>query len=411
MSRLRVLSTAVVLASLVSCAAVDGPPAASAPERSVVALQGHLGSPATTSWTPWPQALHDAQHTGAAPATGPTTGRVRWTRTLEGNVTAGPVVAADGTIYAASNAGYLHALDPATGQDRWVLDEHGGYGLDLSTSPAVLPGGLVLWPGPGGNLIAVTAAGHVVWRYALGGLVSSPAVTPAGDVVVGTSAGLLVGLRPDGSGPHEQWRVELGEPSYGSPVLSADGRTAYQSTLAGVAAVRGGAVVWRAAPADDLIEVSPAVAPDGTIVIGSNDPYEYGLDPADGAVRWRHDRGFETYSSPGVTRDGVAYFGDHGNVLTGLDAGTGEVVFRFPGSTARRQPRTIGVWTSVLVDAAHSVYAGTRQGLIYAADRDGRPLWSFDTGETVDSYPALTGDGTLVVGVTDGRVIAFADQQ
>jgi outer membrane protein assembly factor BamB len=55
------------------------------------------------------------------------------------------------------------------------------------------------------------------------------------------------------------------------------------------------------------------------------------------------------------------------------------------------------------------VFAGTRQGLVYAVRRDGRLLWQLELGATVDSYPALTGDGVLVVGVTDGRVLAIGD--
>ena len=50
------------------------------------------------------------------------------------NVTPGPVVAADGTIYSATNAGVLHALDPATGADRWTYDGGGGYGGEVRTS-------------------------------------------------------------------------------------------------------------------------------------------------------------------------------------------------------------------------------------------------------------------------------------
>lgn len=318
-------------------------------------------------------------------------------------------MARDGTIYAASNGGVLHALDPATGQDRWTLAGGGGYGSDLSTSPAVLRDGTILWPGPASTLLAVSPAGRVLWRLRLDQQVTSPSVTPRGDVVVGDLGGQLVALRPTSRGPAVQWRVDLGTSTYGSPVWSPDGSTVYQSLTTGVVAVRAGEVVWRSTPASEIIEVSPAVAPDGTVVVGTNDPYEYGLDPADGSVRWRHPRGYWTYSSPGVTRDGIAYFGDHHNRITGVDARTGRLRFSFLGSQKDVNPGGVGIWTSVLVDARHSVYVGTRQGLVYAVDRTGRPLWQIETGATVDSYPALTDDGALVVGVSDGRLLAIAD--
>ncbi len=393
-----------------SCSAPLSSTADTSEAAVITPLARHSGSPARPSWTAWPQALYDAQHSGASPATGPETGHVRWSRQLEGNVTPGPVVAADGTIYAASNAGVLHALDPATGKDRWVVDERGSYGLDQSTSPAVLPSGLVLWPGPNGRLIAVAADGQVRWRLDLGGQVSSPAVRDDGQVIVGNSSGLLVMLHPDEQGPVEEWRVDLGEQSYGSPVFSQDGRTAYQSGVSGVFAVADGTVLWHSTAPNEIVEVSPAVAPDGTVVIGSNDDHAYGLDPADGSVTWNHDLGFTTYSSPGVTRDAISYIGDHGNKITGLNARNGNVVFAFQGSKVDDGPGGIGIWTSVLVDARHSVYAGTRQGLIYGVDRSGHLMWTVDAQTTVDSYPALTEDGALVIGVTDGRLLAIADR-
>ena len=122
----------------------------------------------------------------------------------------------------------------------------------------------------------------------------------------------------------------------------------------------------------------------------------------DGTVTWRFERDHWTYSSPGVTRDGIAYFGDHASQIRGLDATTGRVLFSFDHTGS-------GIWTSILVDAQHTVYAGTRAGLIYAVDRDGHLLWSLPTGSTVDSYPALTADGALVIGTSGGELLAIAD--
>jgi outer membrane protein assembly factor BamB len=372
-------------------------------------LAGHRDAPGAESWTPWPQALFDAQHTNTSTVAGPGTGQIRWTRHLEGNVTPGPVVAADGTIYAASNAGVLHALDPGTGQDVWTVDGGGGYGLDLSTSPAVLPSGLILWPGPHSTLFGISADGAVRWRHRLTGQVTSPAVTPDGTAVVGDTSGHLVALAPTNQGPGVRWEIDLGNQSYGSVALSADGLTAYQSLASGVVAVRDGEVVWRWRIPTEMVEVSPAVAPDGTVVIGTNDDYQYGLRPDDGSVRWRTSRPRWTYSSPGVTRDGIVYYGDHGNQITGLNATDGTPIFGFQGSQVDRNPGGIGIWTSVLIDAEHTAYAGTRQGLIYAVDRTGRRLWQLETNATVDSYPALTADGALIIGVTDGRLLTIAD--
>lgn len=402
------VAVAAVGLLLVSCGPTKFEPGTAG--VSNLALSGHQGDPATSTWTAWPQALHDAGHSGASPFVGPPSAHLRWERDLEGNVTPGPVVGAQGTIYAASNAGVLHAIDPDDGHDLWTVDEHGSYGIDQSTSPAVTPGGVVLWPGPNGNLIAVAADGMVLWRLTLGGQVTSPAVQADGWVVVGNDAGLLVGLRPSPAGPNERWRIDIGEQSYGSPAISSDGSTTYQSVLSGVVAVRAGSILWRWKVPTKIVEVSPAVAPSGTVVIGTNDPFQYGLDPTDGSVQWRYRRDVYTYSSPGVTADGIAYFGDHRNRVTALDATTGDLLFRYQGSVRDDGPGGIGIWTSVLVDSEHTAFVGTRQGLIYAVDRDGRRRWSYDAGSTVDSYPALTADGVLLIGTTDGRLLAFGDK-
>ncbi|MFN2507021.1 MAG: PQQ-binding-like beta-propeller repeat protein [Acidimicrobiales bacterium] len=53
------------------------------------------------------------------------------------------------------------------------------------------------------------------------------------------------------------------------------------------------------------------------------------------------------------------------------------------------------------------VYFGTVVGHVYGFGPDGRRLFDFDTGATVDSYPALGGDGTLYIGSANGTLYAF----
>lgn len=358
--------------------------------------------------TAWPGFGRDSVRSGASPAAGPRSGRTRWRRRLEGAVVPGPAIGADGTIYAASNGGVLHALDPRTGRDRWTFDGGGSYGIDLSTTPLLVPEGLILWPGPQDTLFALDADGRERWRVRFDALVLSPVRGDDGTVYVADMGGGLRALDISRVGVRERWRTRLGDgPSYGSPALGPDG-TIYGTSGNDLVAVRAdGAERWRFA-AQDLVEVSPAVGPDGTVVLGTNDRYQYGIGP-DGRERWRFVRGALTYSSPAVTPAGLAYFGDHRGRLNVLDVRTGTLVARHVGLGRSPTLRSVGIWTAPVIDRDGNVYFGTRPGHVYGFTHTGRRLFDLDTGASVESYPALGLDGSLYIGSENGLLYAIGD--
>lgn len=159
--------------------------------------------------------------------------------------------------------------------------------------------------------------------------------------------------------------------------------------------------------AKDIIEVSLAVGSDGTVIVGTNNDDELGLTPS-GKLRWRFDKGDWSYSSP-VVRDGIAYFGDHLGYLDVVDARTGKQIQRDLGIPKAKglNSNGTGVWTAPLVDGAGNVYFGTAAGHVYGFDAKGNRLWDLDAGAVVASYPALTADGTLVIGTSDGTLYAI----
>ena len=396
------------LVLLASCGADQREPPRRAALSTLQPLVPPSGNPARAGYAPWPSSGHDAAHSGAAPVTGPRTGRLRWRRRLDGPVVPGPAIGAGGIAYAASNGGVLHALDITTGRDRWRFDGGASYGGDLSTTPLVTPAGIVVWPGPRETLFAVSRSGQELWHVALGGQPLSPARAPDGTIIAGDMSGGLRALRPAPSGPPRTlWKLDLGSISYGSPAVARDG-TVYTTVDSDLVAVRAGRELWRV-HAGDLSEVSPAITPDGTIVFAANDGIAYGVRP-DGKVRWRYKIGALTYSSPAATRDGLVYLGDHRGFVTALDAATGKPVLRVLGLGRTRARRSVGVWTQPVVDARHNVYFGTRPGHVYGFDVRGRRLFDIDAGATVDSYPALAADGTLLIGTEAGELLAIADR-
>ncbi|MBA2349742.1 MAG: PQQ-like beta-propeller repeat protein [Solirubrobacterales bacterium] len=361
------------------------------------------------AYTPWPGFGHDARHTGSAPVRGPQDGTVRWKRTLEGPVVPGPAISRDGIVYAASNGGVLHALDPKTGEDVWTFDGGGSYGSDLSTVPLVLRDQTILWPGPNQTLFAIGPDGKERSRLRFDAMPLSPALGKGGKVYVTDMAGGLKALSVRGGKLRERWSLSLGDGvSYASTTLAPDG-TIYGAVDTDLVAVRDegsrGRALWRFS-AERIIETTPAVGPDGTIVVGTNDAFQYGVGP-EGKERWRTPRNSFTYSAVAVTNAGIAYYGDHRGALNVVRAKDGEVLARHVGQARTKARGDVGIWTAPAIDEAGNSYFGTRVGHIYGFDAKGIRLFDIDTGSTVDSYPALGADGTLYIGSESGELYAI----
>lgn len=400
---------ALLLAAVGVLAACGAPaPVATGPLAAPVAGRTLAGTPlppgpapGTATWAPWPSAQHDARHSGASSTDGPTTGTVRWHRTLQGGVTPGPVVGPDGTIYAASTAGVLHALDPATGADRWTYDSGSRGGGDLSTSPLVLPDGTVLWGTGGRELLAVSPAGVLLWAETLPGRPTSPASADGHRVYVGDTGGGVTALDVTPDSHRLLWSVDVGSTSYGSVVTDGSGRlyTTVDSELVAVDD-RGesGVEAWRADPGDGITEVSAGLGPDGTALLGTNGGREWAYRP-DGSPHWNAPRVI-TYSSPSVTADGLAYVADHSGRVRVLDIADGSEAAAYQLDPPQQ------IWTAIAVDRGHRLYFGTLDGHLLGVDPAGTVLFDVGLGSSIWSYPALTGDGAVVIGSRDGELVA-----
>jgi outer membrane protein assembly factor BamB len=312
------------------------------------------------------------------------------------------VVGADGTVYISSNGGVLHALNPSDGADRWTYESGTVGGGDLSVSPLVLPDRTVLFPS-GDQLIALSPAGARLWSERLPGTATSPVTADGRRVYVGdTSGNVSAWDLPSAGAHHLAWRIDVGTTSYGSVVTGGDGRlyTTADSALVAIDDRGAGArLAWRSDPTDDITEVSAGLGPDGTALLGTNGRFEWAYGRAGGAPLWRSPRVI-TYASPTVTATGLAYVADHAGLVHVLDVRTG-------AETTRYGPLGAQIWSSPVVDRAYRVYVAGQNGHAYGFAPDGRALFDVDLGGPVDSYPALTGDGALVVGSRNGFVTAI----
>jgi hypothetical protein len=156
---------------------------------------------------------------------------------------------------------------------------------------------------------------------------------------------------------------------------------------------------WRADPGDGITEVSAGLAPDGTVLLGTNGSQEWAYRP-DGTLLWHSPRVI-TYSSPSVTATGLAYVGDHSGTMHVFRVRDGTQAAAYRVSPAQ-------IWTAPVVDSSYRLYYGTQDGHAVGLNANGAKLFDIDLGAAVDSYPALTADANLIIGARNGTLSAIS---
>lgn len=129
--------------------------------------------------------------------------RMVWQTQLEGNVSGGPAVAVDGTIYIATSARKLYAIG-ADGRVRWTA----ALSADPVGAPGLTQSGAVLVADVNGGLSRVEPDGALAWRVSpVDGLraISGPVLDDAGNVYLACD-GTLLSLD---AGGQLRWRAQL----------------------------------------------------------------------------------------------------------------------------------------------------------------------------------------------------------
>jgi outer membrane protein assembly factor BamB len=401
--------TAGVLAAACASGSRNGSAAGNASGSGTqAAAQPSPSGPAPAGYAPWPEAEHDAAHSSQAAIRGPQGGHIRWKTDLGSPISPGPSVGADGTIYESTDAGDLYAINPANGHRRWKFDGRGVIGGDdTSTTAAVLPDGAIVWPGPRHMVFGLDARGQRQWAVNVGGVPLSPVIASPTTLYVMTTSGTLAAIDVHGARAALRWTLKLGHQSFGSPVVRRDGvieTTVDHSLVAVRDDGRTARQLWRFT-VPKQVEVSAAVAGNGTAILGTNDGFEYGVS-ASGKQVWKHATRSPSFSSAAVTSSGTAYYGDNGGALTVASATTGSVERSLEAQPGVSTPE-VNIWTAPLVDSAGDVYYGTNGGEIYGYSRSGSQLFAIHTGRTVDSYPALSASGDLLIGSDNGYLYSI----
>ena len=192
------------------------------------------------------------------------------------------------------------------------------------------------------------------------------------------------------------WRVRLavGDGIYlaSSPAIAPDGTIYVGSPDSGLYAVTpNGSINWRYMTGGE-VQSSPAVAADGTVYVGSNDACLYAVAP-DGTLRWKYVTGGSVSSSPAVAADGTIYVGSDDDYFYAVNA-NGTLKWRYLTGGA--------ITSSPAVAADGTAYFGSHDSYLYAIRPDGAPKWRYVSGtNAVFASPAIGSDGTIYCGARD----------
>ena len=154
---------------------------------------------------------------------------------------------------------------------------------------------------------------------------------------------------------------------------------------------------------DGQVISSPAIA-NGAIFVGSTDGSLYAVDLESGVQKWKLFTGVRVTSSPAV-ENGTVYFGSYSGRFYAVDAVSGKLKWKFQTEGEKRfegkhlhgsqpagetMPDPFDFYLSSPALWGGAVYFGSGDGNLYALDAGtGELKWKFRTGDVVHALPRM----------------------
>lgn len=266
-----------------------------------------------------------------------------------------PLACGGGMVLAGTTQGTLHALDAATGAEKWSYETDG---IMIGSPNLMEPQKLVLLDQNEGALHCLDLpTGKCLWKTeGVERCDGSPGIGN-GRIVFGSCLAALHLYSADGKHLKD---IEVGGDGQIAGGVAVDGSSAFAGTRDGslvCADLEAGDILWSSDESEDQTFSTPAVTTNN-VIYSSDNGFVYAVSLEDGELLWKFDTG-GLPSSPVVAGDTVAVSGDGVLYLLGLT--------------------------------------------------DGRKLWSKEVSDEITS-PAIIG-GMLVVGADDGTVSAFGRKE
>jgi len=301
-------------------------------------------------------------------------GQPLWTFTMASAALSSPTVGPDGSLFVGTEDGTLYAVG-ANGKSRWTYRTGGA----IYSSPAVASNRNVYVGSTDGSVYALSGDGSELWRFHTKG----PGLCPKGAVfaspTIGTDGSVYV------AGFYDPNLYAL-SPTDGSVKWVCNfGQSSAQTEL----------TPWPCA--------SPVVAEDGTIYqVLLHDPHLYAIEPTDGAMRWSTDltdpcstawpvqgptRNGDGWSEPALGPDGTIYVTTNDPCLRAISP-SGRMKWIVPLGA-------VGAFT-LTVDKRGYIYAASEDGGIYVVRPDGSVVNWLAVGG-LPTFPVLAADGVLIV--------------
>ncbi len=242
------------------------------------------------------------------------------------------------------------------------------------------------------------------------------------------------------------WRWQQSSPvsPTGSPIV--DGNTIFMNLGNRVYSIdrATGNTNWKfpnGAPLDGYLKRSPIMIGD-TIVVATETKKVYGINSADGSLKWVHDTPQNVYGAPVAVGKYVAFSMGSGQ-LDVLDVATGNSVYTDPytildGITSplnsngrdsvlffdsRNRLRSVNVvtrssnWSQTFTTrpsdssvevSGNTIYAATSTNLVALSLESGSPKWSKPIPERIPYAPEVSGGKVAIVGPT-GNLLVFSE--